>query len=540
MKLSEIRPEAYLNEQKFRLISYSLIALMMGCVTLTVGELLGRVLPAWPQWPVAFLGILISADRLYRFGQTRKLTLFSTEWLATFGAQWVVIILALRLVIGLAQGPGALLAELPNWPGSPLEHFFTVEFIAGLLLTVTIWVITGSFAELLDEFGLQQALIAQDVGIAANGEAPARDRLVSLVFTVCTGLVFIAAILRVNLRAIQGDTSAALFFDLPPLAGGGASTLAYFMLGLALLSLTQFMALHTRWSLERIPVSAQLAGRWALYSLVFLGLVAGLASLLPTRYSLGLLSLLNLIITVVAYIIQIFIMLVFFLISLPFMLLGRQAPLQNAPIAPPSLPEALQTAATTSATAPWVESLKALLFWGGLLAIILYSVVLFLRQHQEILSALRKMPGWRFLAQFFRWLAGLWRGAQKGVTHLIAAGRERLRSQRANRALFSTGFLNLRRLDPRQKVYFFYLAFIRRSGESGLPRRLAQTPTEFAAAVEHSLPEAETDIDALTAAFIEARYSRRPVEPEKANLVRDTWERVRKVLRGNKKEASGK
>jgi hypothetical protein len=68
---------------------------------------------------------------------------------------------------------------------------------------------------------------------------------------------------------------------------------------------------------------------------------------------------------------------------------------------------------------------------------------------------------------------------------------------------------------------------------------LSQTPAEFAATLDRALPDAEPDIDALTAAFVEARYSRHPVEPERANLVKATWERLRKAFRGKKVE-SGK
>jgi hypothetical protein len=537
MKLSDLRPEAKINERTFRLISHTLVAAMMACVTLTIGNLVGQVMPDWPQWPIAILMFLIAIERLYTYERTKKISLFGSEWLFAFGAQWVVILLVLRLVIGLETGPGAFLAELPRWPGNLVEHFFSAHFLTGLMLTLLIWLLTRSFAELLDEMGLNQALIALDAG-PENNVPPARERLVNLVFVLCTAQVFIAAILRLNLRALQAGALNSIFFDLPPLAGGGASTLLYFMLSLALLSLTQFMALHTRWSLGRVPVSENLAGRWALYSLVFLALLAALVSLLPTRYSLGLLTLLGLLVSLISYALQMLVMLFFIIISLPLALLGRKTPVQNQPIQPPTLPEALQ--AVESATPiPWFEILKAVVFWGGLLALIIFSIVQFLRQHQEILAVLRKMPGWGFFARLFQWFSGFLQGAQKELIQIIATGRERLRNRSLRRELLSGGFLNLRRLDPRQKVYFFYLAFIRRSGETGLPRRLSQTPTEFAAAVEKSLPAAEPDIDALTAAFIEARYSRQPVEPEKANFVRATWERLRKALRGNKAE-SGK
>lgn len=92
------------------------------------------------------------------------------------------------------------------------------------------------------------------------------------------------------------------------------------------------------------------------------------------------------------------------------------------------------------------------------------------------------------------------------------------------------GFLSTRNMDARQKVSFFYQAMIRRSGEKGLPRRNSQTPYEYASTLDTALPEAEDDINTLTSAFIEARYSPRPVQSEQVNLVKSTWERLRKRL----------
>lgn len=44
----------------------------------------------------------------------------------------------------------------------------------------------------------------------------------------------------------------------------------------------------------------------------------------------------------------------------------------------------------------------------------------------------------------------------------------------------------------------------------------------------------EMEIDQITGAFIEARYSRHAVENEDANRVKNIWERIRGALRGEK------
>jgi hypothetical protein len=88
-------------------------------------------------------------------------------------------------------------------------------------------------------------------------------------------------------------------------------------------------------------------------------------------------------------------------------------------------------------------------------------------------------------------------------------------------------------------VYFFYQALIRRGNEAGLARSLSQTPYEYASTLDDALPDVEEDVDAITEAFVEARYTPRVVEKQKAGLVRTYWNRIRKALRA-KHAADGK
>jgi hypothetical protein len=48
--------------------------------------------------------------------------------------------------------------------------------------------------------------------------------------------------------------------------------------------------------------------------------------------------------------------------------------------------------------------------------------------------------------------------------------------------------------------------------------------------LEKAVPAAREDIDSMTAAFIEARYSHHEVDVVKADLVKATWERIRRAF----------
>jgi MFS family permease len=314
------------------------------------------------------------------------------------------------------------------------------------------------------------------------------------------------------------------------------------MFGLALFSQTQFIDLHTRWNLLGLPVSGEISRRWALFSLVFFGILAIAVAFLPTSYSLGFLGVLGLglgfIYGALFFIGQAILTALLTIMSLLFMLLGFKSPIQGDPLgAPPVQPPAEKLPPTVPVA--WLELLKSLAFWAALVAILLFALLQYLRQHQEVLDALRKIPLVRMLAQFWHWLRGLFAEVRLSVSKVLAQGLERLRPRseaETSRPLGS--FLSLRRLNARQKIMFFYLALLRRGHDSGLTRQASQTPHEYAASLDAALPGVEPEINSLTEAFIEARYSPHPVPVEQVNRVKDYWERIKKALRGKSNQKS--
>ncbi|HSJ53056.1 MAG TPA: DUF4129 domain-containing protein, partial [Anaerolineae bacterium] len=71
----------------------------------------------------------------------------------------------------------------------------------------------------------------------------------------------------------------------------------------------------------------------------------------------------------------------------------------------------------------------------------------------------------------------------------------------------------------------------RRAAQAGQPRRPAQTPYEYEASLGGQFPDLEPDLSGLTEAFVEARYSPEPVEPEDVDRVKPLWQRVKAALR---------
>jgi len=296
------------------------------------------------------------------------------------------------------------------------------------------------------------------------------------------------------------------------------------------------MSLHTRWNHLRIPVSSNnLTRQWGLYSLFFLLILAVIVSVLPAGDSLGFFSLLGtllgFLVGVLFFIAQLIFILISLVISLPLLLFGRAPAFLNRLPTPPLLPSpAAESVFPTTSGAVWAL-IRSILLWGSLFVILVLSFIRFVRQHHGILAALRKsrITNWLLLA--WQWLYKNVDKTRGSLSRTLADGWQSFVSRlEGKRILPRPGWICFRSLDPRRRIYFFYLAMIRRGSEQGVSRKPSQTPSEYAVTLEKAVPPAGEDIDSLTEAFVEARYSSHEVDSEKADLVKAIWGRIRRVL----------
>jgi hypothetical protein len=364
------------------------------------------------------------------------------------------------------------------------------------------------------------------------------------VFTTGAVLVILTAMTRLNLRNIVANTQGLPSVEWSSFSGAEAGALLYFVFGLALLSLSRLMSLQTYWNRLHIPVtSANLPRQWAVYSLFFLLALALAVSLLPAGDSLGFISVLGTVFRFLLYLFvflaQLLIGLLLLLASLPFLLMSQPPPFMTDP-APPAeftLPTQPMAAPTNN---EFLDLIRSILLWGALLAIVVYGFVRFVRQHDEVLSTLRRGRLLNWLRLAWQWLRKNADEAGSSVGRAIRDGWKSIVSRLDGKRILSRqGWINVRSLDPRRRVYFFYLAMIRRGGEQGLRREPSQTPFEYAAKLEDAIPSVDQDIDSLTEAFVRARYSRGEIDSEEAVKVRSAWDRIRRALQNiSKKDTS--
>ena len=75
----EYRSNAFGNARLFRMISYVLVFLLMGCTILTFSILIRGVFPEWHSVIIAGIALFVVIDRLYTYRQLKSMTFLSTE-----------------------------------------------------------------------------------------------------------------------------------------------------------------------------------------------------------------------------------------------------------------------------------------------------------------------------------------------------------------------------------------------------------------------------------------------------------------------------
>jgi hypothetical protein len=525
----------------FRFLSYALVFLMMACVLMTLGALIQNVFPGWHSGIIVGVLLFIVIDRLYTYRQLKSLTPLSSEWVTAYAAQWIVIALFIRFLLAYVNGLDSFLTDLSAFARGDIVKFFSGEFVITLLLALLVWRLTAQFLALLDEIGLDVEIAMQDdPGPIQMDVIPAHQRLVNLILSLGIGLVILTALTRLNFRATFSASVGLPTLEWNRFSGAEAGALLYFVFGLGLLSLSRLMSLQTHWNRLRIPVSSEhLTRQWGMYSLLFLFFLAVVVSLLPAGDSFGFFSVLGtlfgFLIGVFVFLSQAIVAIIILLFSLPFLLLGK-APRFTGGSPPPAFPTLPTEPVVPPDSSALLAFLRSIILWGSLLAILVFAFINFVRQHDSLLAGLRRsrITNWLILA--WQWLYRHAETTRANLSRTILEGWQSIVARLEGKGVLTRpGFLSVRSLDPRRRIYFFYLAMIRRGGDQGVARKPWQTPAEYAVQLEQTVPEAGEDIDSLTQAFIEARYSRLEVDSRKADLVKATWDRIRRALQSKSK-----
>lgn len=521
-----------LNEFLSLTFSRVLLVMMMTCFGITLIQVVQAFIPNWDGSFLSGVCLIVSLESIVVQSRLRKASELEHSRSFYRLMEWVVIIILLKLFLYFRLGWDKFLSDLPNWSRNFFGSFFSPEYLISVLILFVVWGMTLWFVIDLEEIENDVTLVdASDMGGYYSNRSAVRMRISSRFLYIGFFMVFMTALFTIDFDALFRGSFVLHH------RSGAMNIMLYFLAGMLLLSQTHFAVLRASWAWERIPIEPQIARRWIIYSLVALVVVTGVAYLLPTSYSMGLLATLGYIFSLFFVLFSGLLILLFtpfiLLLGLIYRLLGVSGLTASLPKI--KLPEPPAEVARR-AHMPWLDVVQSVLFWAVFIGVIGYAFYQYLKQNKELLKKLKQVRGIRFLGQVWTWLKGRLGGINQAVAAVVGAGVQRLRAfigRSPSREVWN--YLNLRRLSPRQQVLFFYLALVRRGAETGLTRQVSQTPYEYAHFLDRSLPEVSDSVNQMTESFMEARYTRHPIEIQQASLVRSYWERIRQALRELKK-----
>jgi hypothetical protein len=428
----------------------------------------------------------------------------------------ILILIALKFFIELRTGVAGLWNNMLLWP----ENFpFTIlnkNYFLAVLPVLATWLIGNRFA--VDLFRLSTE---DDIPLDEHSQdSPMRSRILRRFLNLGMVVIILAGI----------PPQVAIATPLPVTANVVPAVVAYFVLGIILLSLTRYISLETSWWQARLQVPVQIPRRWFAYSAVILTILVLLIIWLPTYYGMGFIETINAVFQIMYLIfttIYTFILVVFSLLSQLFL----KTPESTQESVPEIAPTPLPSTPSNINMLDW-NLVKSIFLWGSLIILVIVALRQYISFNKDLSEDLRQFRPLHWLFVAWDRLKAALKKVNSSVGKFIQDSLKRVRS--ITPTPDKTGewnFINPRRLSSRQKVIFYYLALIRRAREAGLPRQDGQTPYEYAHSLKANLNAENEGVDAMTSSFIEARYSRHEIPPKEARRMEHIWENIGRLLR---------
>ncbi|MCB8926637.1 MAG: DUF4129 domain-containing protein [Ardenticatenaceae bacterium] len=460
-------------------------------------------------------------------------------------AEFVLLLLLLRLFTWIVVGNWPEFSSLPDILRRPQLILLDAPFIVSGLLGLFGWERAIALGQTFNALSIDQAEVyyySRPTKERIASDKPVRTNRGAIVFTFFRQWIAGALILAVVTSMSNFDVVDLYRGSSLALARQGLPSelllflLVYFLAGFTLLSQAQLAAMNARWLINGVTRTGHVEKSWHRYTLILLGGIALLAAFLPIGSTFAISSLIGAIITGLSAVATFLMTLISTLLAL-FLSLFTGGPREEGlePLVQPTIPPLPTPTATpipSSLPPPIVDTglITSSLFWAVAIVMSVTAVSFFLRERGVRLNTAVLQ---RFWQQLLHWLQITWKEAGHQVQDWQQAVRTRLQRQpkedEENQPPWR--FIRLNSLSPREQIRYFYLSTVKRATDKGVARQQAETPLEFAQDLKENWPEAEEDVDALTEAFLEARYGRSPIEKEDVNPVKKRWRQVKSSLR---------
>lgn len=499
------------------------VGAMMGCIALSLVRLVQLFFPHWRGgfMVAGCVAAAVEANYSYRLIRSRRLS--GSDLVRFRVVEAFLFLILLRVGAYVGEPWTEVIREVRAWPRDP-RLILSFEVVYAFALVLSSW---STSTQTTYDF-------------ERIGEPPVRDKyyvspfdaLVHRFFSGGAVVLLASGLTRIGIADL-------LDLDRPPVPGLILNVLIYFVLGFLMLGQIQLTRLSGRWQREGMTLPTGLTGHWIRYTLILLALAGVIAFALPTAYTIPLLDIAAIVIQVVFYVFHVIfqlVILLMFLLLIPLLrLLGLDVPdRQPEVIPPPNLDRLTPDTPTSAGAPPWLEIVRSLLFWAVASIAVLYVVRSYLRDRPELWAALSRFRVFPALRRLTRALWDRLTGLAVAVGLRIP---RRIRLPGLRREEEGAGGANPSRsfrpdaLSRRERTLYYYLSVLRRAAEQGYPRRVSQTPYEYDADLGSDLPEIELELDKLTEAFVEVRYSDHEIDSEREGGVRSAWRRIRRMLR---------
>ena len=430
---------------------------------------------------------------------------------------------------------------------SPIAVLATGAFVSTAVIALVAWGIGVSLGRTFTRLDLSVYELNFYTLSPAEQKAKADDRPIQIAredlqnqflntwLVIGMVMVFLAALSTYEVRELTSVTNP---FEITRLGLTPAMLFAlmtYFLVGFWLLSHARLLRMNARWLVDGVAKETSLERGWQRSTSVLLIAIAFLAAFLPIGSTLAISRILTIGLAGIAYLFNIFISFFGYLFASTIMLLTQNVEETEQPIAQPTpVPTPEPPPAPPVETSEFLSMVVSSAFWALVIAFIIAAFLFFLRERGYRID---KTVVGSYWVTFASWVREMWqrlRGRARSLSHELQVRLRRppsLGPSHRDRKLQPPRFLRLGELSPREQIRFYYLALVRRAAESGVDRRESETPLEFAQDLKETWPDTETEVDDLTQAFLEARYSPRPIEKPTATTIKERWKTLRTRLR---------
>lgn len=509
----------------------AVVCLMGLCFVAPASALAGLLVPGAYARLLPVLGVLVCAEAIYAKASIGRMDATHNAWWRYRVGEWAVLLTALKVVVFIVDPARNAGREAPLWLQNPVAFFWDPPFFASLLVIIVAWLMATVLST-----DVRELRVPDEASLAIESSTGVRRSLSDVRRALASHTVWFGCMAGLATGAANALGGGA--------AAGSGYVFVYFGLALTLLGVTHYNVTLTGWMRERAPVEPNLAARWAAVGGLLLASLIACAALAPTSFAGGLLAalgrllggLMYLLLLLSYFVTQLLSLLYFGALYLMSLLFGTPAP--TAPSqAPPSIEPFMSP--PQDAAPDWLAALQALVVWVIAAVLIASSVYVFVGRRAAFRSPASGLRG--LIAGVLGMLRAFWRAVRvRGLTPLATF----IRAQIGRVAALSrpggavSRWIALRAdldaMSPRDRVLFYYRAMLERNARSGVARRPAQTPSEYAGVLNEAAPDAAPDVAELTSALTEARYTPHAVDPDQAGLARRAAARVRAALSGRR------